>query len=46
MIYERKNSTQALDEGIRIKFGKDAPDEFLKFAVDFFTKINRKMPHG
>ena len=44
MIYERKNSTQALDEGIRIKFGKDAPDEFLKFAVDFFTKINRKMP--
>ena len=44
MIYERKNSTQMLDEGLSIRFGKEAPEEFTKFAVDFFSKVNKKAP--
>ena len=44
MIYERKNSTENLNEGISIRIGKEAPDEFIKFAVELYSKINKNAP--
>lgn len=44
MIYERRNAPSILDESIHIRIGKKAPEEFTKFAIDFFSKVNHKLP--